>query len=126
MVSPFSLNKLIINQLYNFNPDTDKSIIASMNYHQDTEYITNGTVNNENIASTEDQSIIKKEKSIFEDPIFYATLIIVGIAGFFATRKAHHSIQRNRLRASRRFQGIDYAQRNGHYSWEEEEYGIGS
>lgn len=66
-----------------------------------------------------------EEKSIFNDPIFYATLIVVGIAGFFVTRKAQNNIQRNRLRAARRFKGTDFTPQNGELDWEEDEVGLG-
>lgn len=93
-----------------------------MNHLNELESAENGIMENavENTPTPPSQ-----EKSIFDDPIFYATLIVVGIAGFFITKKAQNNIQRNRLREARRFQGTDYTPQNGRPEFYEEELGLG-
>lgn len=83
--------------------------------------------NSEYIPDTVEESVVDREKSIFEEPIFYATLIVVGIAGFLATRKARNTIRRKRLRAARRFRGAESMRSGSDTSeWDEHEVGIGS
>ncbi|MFK7932295.1 MAG: hypothetical protein AB8G22_02215 [Saprospiraceae bacterium] len=97
-----------------------------MNYNQNTEHLNDESLEDENGISNDTQMIESKEKSILDDPIFYAALVVVGIAGFLITRKTQQNIQRKRVRASRRFRGTDFTPRNGQFEWEEEEVGIGS
>lgn len=97
-----------------------------MDYNHNSKYHPTTTPSAENEVVANKLTEALPEKSILNDPLFYVALVVVGIAGFFATRKATNNIQRNRLRNSRRFQGSEATLQNGQYYWEEEEFGIGS